>query len=327
MKIALDAMGGDFAPQVLVEGAYIAKDNLDVELILVGDESRIREVAGSRELPFEVVHTEEAILMNEHPTQAIKSKKRASLVLAVEMLRDRKVDAVVSAGNTGAFVACASLILGTISGIERPSIGITIPTLKHPVFIIDTGANVDCKPIYLYQFAIMGMSYSHSVLGIDNPRVGLINIGSEETKGNSLTKATYAILKDLPNFVGNIEGNDIFEDKADVVVCDGFIGNVLLKFAEGFAYTFEKMIKGIIADSSIPRSARIFVDNAINNAFSIYDFSEYGGTPLLGIKGVCIVAHGRSDAKAIYNSIKVAKKSIESNLIKEIEEGVALYVH
>lgn len=327
MRIALDAMGGDFAPQVLVEGAYIAKDNLDVELVLVGDEAKIREIAGNRELPFEIIHTEEAIQMNEHPAQAVKSKKRASLVLAVEMLRDKQVDAVVSAGNTGAFVACASLILDTISGIERPSIGITIPTLNHPVFIIDTGANIDCKPVYLYQFAIMGISYSHSILGIDNPRVGLINIGSEETKGNSLTKSTYTILKNLPNFVGNIEGNDIFENKADVVVCDGFIGNVLLKFAEGFAYTFEKMIRGALADSVIPRSVKIFVDNAINNAFSIYDFSEYGGTPLLGINGVCIVAHGRSNAKAIYNSIKVAKKSVESNLLKEIEEGVASYAH
>lgn len=326
MKIALDAMGGDFAPQVLVEGAYIAKDNLDVELVLVGDKTKIQEVAGNRPFPFEIVHTEEAILMNEHPTQAIKNKKRASLVLAVEMLRDKLVDAVVSAGNTGAFVACASLMLGTISGIERPSIGVTVPTLKRPVFIIDTGANVDCKPIYLYQFAVMGMSYSHNILGIDNPRVGLMNIGSEETKGNSLTKSAYTILKNLPNFVGNIEGNDIFEDKADVIVCDGFVGNVLLKFAEGFAYTFEKVIKGILTDSSIPRSARIFVDNAINNAFSMYDFSEYGGTPLLGVKGVCIVSHGRSNAKAIYNSIKVAKRSVESNLLKEIEEGVTSYV-
>lgn len=327
MRIALDAMGGDFAPRVLVEGAYIAKSSLDVDLVLVGDESKIREVVGGREPLFEIVHTEEAISMDDHPAQAIKSKKRASLVLAVEMLRNQKVDAVVSAGNTGAFVACASLILGTIPGIERPSIGITIPTLKHPVFIIDVGANVDCKPIYLYQFAIMGMSYLRSVLGIDNPRVGLMNIGSEETKGNSLTKSTYTILKNLPNFVGNIEGNDIFEDKADIVVCDGFIGNILLKFAEGFASTFEKMIKSALADSSIPRSARIFVDNAINNAFSMYDFAEYGGTPLLGVKGVCIVAHGRSDAKAIYNSIKVAKMSVESNLLEEIEKGVALYVH
>ncbi|MBC7320134.1 phosphate acyltransferase PlsX [bacterium] len=326
MKIALDAMGGDFAPQVLVEGAYIAKDSLGVELVLVGDEAKIREIVGNRNIPFEIVHTDEAIEMDEHPTQAIKTKKRASLVVAVEMLKAGKVDAVVSAGNTGAFVACASLILGTLPGIERPSIGVTIPTLKNPVFIIDTGANVDCKPNYLYQFAIMGISYSHNILGIENPRVGLLNIGAEETKGNNLTKSVYPLLKKLKNFVGNIEGNDIFEDKADVIVCDGFVGNVLLKFAEGFAYTFGKVIKDFIVDSSIPRSARFFVDSAINNAFSIYDFSEYGGTPLLGVKGICIVAHGRSNAKAIFNSIKVAKKSIESNLLKEIEEGVTSYV-
>lgn len=326
MKIALDAMGGDFAPQVLVEGAYIAKDNLGVELALVGDEAKIREIVGDRNIPFEIVHTDEAIGMDEHPTQAIKTKKKASLVLAVEMLKTGKVDAVVSAGNTGAFVACASLILGTLSGIERPSIGVTIPTLKNPIFIIDTGANVDCKPNYLYQFAIMGISYSRNILGIENPRVGLLNIGAEETKGNNLTKSVYPLLKKLKNFVGNIEGNDIFEDKADVIVCDGFVGNVLLKFAEGFAYTFGKIVKDSIVDSSIPRSARFFVDNAINNAFSIYDFSEYGGTPLLGVKGICIVAHGRSNAKAIFNSIKVAKKSIESNLLKEIEEGITSYV-
>ncbi|MCX7795628.1 MAG: phosphate acyltransferase PlsX [bacterium] len=326
MRIALDAMGGDFAPQVLVEGAYIAKDSPDVELVLVGDEVKIREIIGDRNIPFEIVHTDEAIGMDEHPTQAIKTKKRASLVVAVEMLKAGKVDAVVSAGNTGAFVACASLILGTLPGIERPSIGVTIPTLKNPVFIIDTGANVDCKPNYLYQFAIMGISYSHNILGIENPRVGLLNIGAEETKGNNLTKSVYPLLKKLKNFVGNIEGNDIFENKADVIVCDGFVGNVLLKFAEGFAYTFGKMVKDSIIDSSIPRSARFFVDSAINNAFSIYDFSEYGGTPLLGVNGVCIVAHGRSNAKAIFNSIKVAKRSIESNLLKEIEEGVTSYV-
>lgn len=326
MKIALDAMGGDFAPQVLVEGAYIAKDSLDVELALVGDEVKIREIIGDRNIPFEIVHTDEAIGMDEHPTQAIKTKKRASLVVAVEMLKAGKVDAVVSAGNTGAFVACASLILGTLPGIERPSIGVTIPTLKKPVFIIDTGANVDCKPNYLYQFAIMGISYSHNILGVEYPRVGLLNIGTEETKGNNLTKSVYPLLKKLKNFVGNVEGNDIFEDKADVIVCDGFVGNVLLKFAEGFAYTFGKILRDSIVDSPIPRSARFFVDSAINNAFSIYDFSEYGGTPLLGVNGICIVAHGRSNAKAIFNSIKVAKKSIESNLLKEIEEGVISYV-
>ncbi len=326
MKIALDAMGGDFAPQVLVEGAYIARDSLGVELVLVGDEVKIREIIGDRNIPFEIVHTDEAIEMDEHPTQAIKTKKRASLVVAVEMLKAGKVDAVVSAGNTGAFVACSSLILGTLPGIERPSIGVTIPTLRNPIFIIDTGANVDCKPNYLYQFAIMGISYSHNILGVKHPRVGLLNIGAEETKGNNLTKSVYPLLKKLKNFVGNVEGNDIFEDKADVIVCDGFIGNVLLKFAEGFAYTFGKIVRDSIVDSPIPRSARFFVDSAINNAFSIYDFSEYGGTPLLGVNGICIVAHGRSNAKAIFNSIKVAKKSIESNLLKEIEEGVISYV-
>jgi len=326
MKVALDAMGGDFAPQVLVEGAYIAKDSLDVELILIGDEKKIRESIGNRVVPFEIIHTDEAIEMNEHPTQAIKTKRKASLVLAVEMLKAGKVDAVVSAGNTGAFVACASLTLGTISGIERPSIGVTIPTSKTPVFVIDTGANVDCKPNYLYQFAIMGISYSHNILGIENPRVGLLNIGAEETKGNALTKSAYTILKGLKNFVGNIEGNDIFEDKADVIVCDGFVGNILLKFAEGFAYTFGKIIRDSIVDSSIPRSARFFVDSAINNALSRYDFSEYGGTPLLGVRGICIVAHGRSNAKAIFNSIKVAKRSVESNLLMEIEKGVTSYV-
>ncbi len=326
MKIALDAMGGDFAPQVLVEGAYIARDSLGVELVLVGDEVKIREIIGDRNIPFEIVHTDEAIEMDEHPTQAIKTKKRASLVVAVEMLKAGKVDAVVSAGNTGAFVACSSLILGTLPGIERPSIGVTIPTLRNPIFIIDTGANVDCKPNYLYQFAIMGISYSHNILGVKHPRVGLLNIGAEETKGNNLTKSVYPLLKKLKNFVGNVEGNDIFEDKADVIVCDGFVGNVLLKFAEGFAYTFGKIVRDSIVDSPIPRSARFFVDSAINNAFSIYDFSEYGGTPLLGVNGICIVAHGRSNAKAIFNSIKVAKKSIESNLLKEIEEGVISYV-
>jgi glycerol-3-phosphate acyltransferase PlsX len=327
MKIALDAMGGDFAPQVVVEGAYIASSSLDIELLLIGDEEKIRETIGPRDVPFDIVNTDEFIGMDEHPTQAIKSKKRASLVIAVEMLKNKKVDAVVSAGNTGAFVACASIMLGTIPGIERPSIGIVMPTLKIPVFIIDTGANVDCKPDYLYQFAIMGMVYSRNVLGIEKPRVGLLNIGIEETKGNALTKVVHPLLKKITTFIGNVEGNEIFEGKADVIVCDGFIGNILLKFAEGFASTFEKMIRRAFTDSAIPRASRIFIDNAIGNAFSVYDFSEYGGTPLLGVEGVCIVAHGRSDAKAIYNSIKVAKKSVESNILKGIEEGVSTYVY
>ncbi|MGB9682276.1 MAG: phosphate acyltransferase PlsX [bacterium] len=327
MRIALDAMGGDFAPQVIVEGAYIASNNLDVELVLIGNEERIKEVVGPRKVSFEIVHTEEFIGMEEHPAQAIKNKKKASLVIAVDMLKDREVDAVVSAGNTGAFVACASIMLGTIQGIERPSIGVVIPTLKTPAFIIDTGANVDCKPNYLYQFAIMGMVYSHNVLGIEKPRVGLLNIGVEETKGNALTKSAYLLLKRIDTFVGNIEGNDIFDCKADVVVCDGFVGNILLKFTEGFASTFEKMIKKGLAEYSIPRASRVFIDSSIKSAFSVYDFSEYGGTPLLGVRGVCVVAHGRSDAKAIYNSIKVAKRSVESNLLKGIEEGVSMYVY
>jgi len=327
MKIALDAMGGDFAPRVIVEGAYIASNDLDVELVLVGDKERIKEVIGPRDTPFDIVHTEEFIGMEEHPAQAIKNKKRSSLVIAVNMLKNREVDAVVSAGNTGAFVACASITLGTIRGIERPSIGVVIPTLKTPVFIIDTGANVDCKPNYLYQFAIMGMVYSRNVLGIERPRVGLLNIGVEETKGNMLTKSVYPLLKRIETFVGNIEGNDIFDCKADVIVCDGFIGNILLKFTEGFAYTFEKMIRESLAESAIPRASKLFIENAIENAFSVYDFSEYGGTPLLGVGGVCIVAHGRSDSKAIYNSIRVAKRSVESNLLKGIEEGVSMYVY
>jgi glycerol-3-phosphate acyltransferase PlsX len=327
MKIALDAMGGDFAPQMIVEGAYIASSSLDVELLLIGDEGKIRETIGPRNIPFNIVHTDEFIGMDEHPTQAIKNKKKASLVLAVEMLKNKEVDAVVSAGNTGAFVACASIMLGTIPGIERPSIGVVIPTLNTPVFIIDTGANVDCKPNYFYQFAIMGMVYSHNVLGIEKPRVGLLNIGAEETKGNTITKSAYPLLKKIDTFVGNVEGNEVFDCKADVIVCDGFIGNILLKFTEGFASTFEKIIRRGFADSALPRASRVFIDNAIDNAFSVYDFSEYGGTPLLGIEGVCIVAHGRSDAKAIYSSIKVAKRSVESNLLKEIEKGVSTYVY
>ena len=309
MKIAVDAMGGDFAPEQIVFGAVRAAKKYGCEIVLVGDEAKIREVlkreTGWENLGITIHHTTQVIEMDEHPADAVRSKKDSSIVVATKLVKDGVCDAVLSAGSTGAAVTAAQLILKRIKGIGRPTIATPIPTTKGVTLMLDSGANVDSKPIHLVQSGMMGSIYAEYVFGIKNPRVGLLNIGEEETKGNEQARETYPLLKELRsiNFCGNAEGRDIPKGNFDVVICDGFVGNVVLKFAEGLAKTIMKLIK-----------------EAIKELGKRLDASEYGGAPLLGVNGVCIISHGSSNAKSICSAIGVANDYVNGKVLEHIKE-------
>jgi len=331
MKIAVDGMGGDFAPEAIVQGTVEAASlNDSLELVLVGDDACLRrELSGAHpdNLPISIQHCSEVIEMQEQPAAAVRRKKDASVSVAVALVKEGKADAVVTAGNTGAAMAVAAMKLGRIPGIERPGIATPLPTLSgRRAILVDAGANVDCEPKNLIQFAIMGSIYAERVLHIPEPRVGLLNIGEEATKGNELTKATHLLLQQTPlNFIGNIEGKDILSGMADVIVCDGFVGNVVLKVGEGVAQFVIELLKRHIACSVFYRRAIfklgiLLLYPALKYLKRTIDYSEYGGAPLLGVDGVCIISHGRSDAKAIANAIKIARETVETGVIPSIRE-------
>ncbi|MBI4847642.1 MAG: phosphate acyltransferase PlsX [Nitrospirae bacterium] len=311
MRIALDAMGGDYAPATTVEGAIEALlENKDISVILVGDEGEIslelkrRNYSG---LPISIKHASQTVEMDESPLTALRRKKDSSLRVAINLVKSNDADAMVSAGNSGVVMATALHVLGKIPGIERPAIAAVMPTFKGKFILIDAGANVDCKPVHLYQFAIMGEAYSRYIFNIDSPRIGLLGIGEEDAKGNELTRETFKLLKNSRvNFTGNVEGKDIFAGEADVVVCDGFVGNIALKISEGLAETMAKMLKREISEKASGRLGYLFFKGALKNFRKKTDYSEYGGAPLLGINKPCIISHGRSTSKAIKNALKVA---------------------
>ncbi|MBI5057913.1 MAG: phosphate acyltransferase PlsX [Nitrospirae bacterium] len=311
MRIALDAMGGDYAPATTVEGAIEALlENKDMSVILVGDEAEISLELKSRNysgLPISIKHASQTVEMDESPLTALRRKKDSSLRVAINLVKSNDADAMVSAGNSGVVMATALHVLGNIPGIERPAIAAVMPTLKGKFILIDAGANVDCKPVHLYQFAIMGEAYSRYIFNIDNPRIGLLGIGEEDAKGNELTRETFKLLKNSRvNFTGNVEGKDIFAGEADVVVCDGFVGNIALKISEGLAEAMAKMLKREISAKAAGRLGYLFFKGALKNFKKKTDYSEYGGAPLLGINKPCIISHGRSTSKAIKNALKVA---------------------
>lgn len=314
MRIVLDAMGGDYAPHVNVEGAVESvNDNGELEIILIGDEGLISEELRSKRYPSErisVRHASQRVSMDESISHAIRKKKDSSIWRGIEMIKNREADAFVSAGHSGVVMAVALLLLGTSAGVERPAIAATMPTLKNPFVLIDAGANVDSEPVNLLQFALMGSAYCKNVLEVENPKVALLSIGEEDVKGNELTREAFRLIKMAGlNFVGNIEGKDVFLGDVDVVVCDGFIGNIVLKVSEGLAETILKMLKREIADVATGRLAYMFIKPAIKKFKKKTDYAEYGGAPLLGIKGTCIISHGRSSAKAIRNAVKTANTS------------------
>ncbi len=322
MKIIIDAMGGDHAPQVPVEASVKAVKELGVDVVLVGKEEVIKEELSKYEYPqskVEIVHADEVITNYEEPAKAVRSKKNSSIVIGANLLKDDKGDAFLSMGSTGAVLSAGLLIVGRIKGVLRPAIATLLPTAKGPKMLIDAGANTNCKSENLVQFAIMGSVYMHNVLGINNPTVGLISNGEEEGKGNDLTKSTFLQLKNAPvNFIGNIEGRDVMEGNADVMTCDGFVGNVILKTVEGMGHVVGSMVKGMFKKSIFTKIGALFVYKGINDFKKAMDYREYGGAPLLGTRKPVIKGHGSSDVKAAFNAIKQAEKFVSTKVIENI---------
>ena len=330
MRVALDAMGGDFAPLETVYGAIEAVKELACEVVLVGDRTQIEEILhkqpGWEKLPITVHHASQTIDMHDQPGVAVRRKKDASIVVATQLVKEGKCDVVIAAGSTGAAVAAALFGLGRISGIERPTIATPIPNLTGTTILLDSGANVDSKPRHLVQSAIMGSIYAEYIMGVAKPRVGLLNIGEEDTKGNEQALATFPLLKSLRtiNFIGNVEGRDIPKGTVDVVVCDGFVGNIVLKLGEGLASAIMQLIKDAISQSGfLTKLASLMVLPALRTLKKKLDYAEYGGAPLLGVNGGFIICHGSSKAKAIKNAIRVAREFAEQRVVDHIRENIA----
>ena len=332
--IALDAMGADRAPKPEVEGAILAARYYDVEVVLVGKEEVIRGELDLhrfwRKLPIGIVDAREVVGMHEKAAQAVRSKRDSSLRVGLRLVRDGKAAGFVTAGNTGAAMATAKMVLGAIPGVDRPALAAVFPTAQGTATIlIDVGANVDSKPQNLQQFAIMGDVYFRTIFAsrfpsANSPRVGLLSIGEEESKGNELTREAYKLIKELPmNFVGNVEGRDLYNGKADVLVCDGFVGNVALKISEGMVETVRFLLKESLQATISSQVGFLLSRKAFADFKKRLDYSEYGGAPLLGIKGVCIVSHGSSNSNAIKNAVRVAMEFANSRLNCTIQERIA----
>ena len=329
MKLAVDAMGGDYAPKQIVMGAIEAAKQYDCEIVLVGDQEQIEAELRANDAQniknISIHHTTQVIEMGEHPVDAIRKKKDSSLVVATRLVKSGECDGVVSAGSTGAATAAAKLLLRTIKGVDRPSIATPLPTSDGLVLLLDSGAIVDSKPKDLTEMALMGSIYSQYVYGIKNPKVGLLNVGEEETKGNKKVQTTYPMLKSMDsiNFIGNVEGRDIPTGMADVVICDGFVGNIVLKFAEGLAVTLLDLIKDAIKNGGVlARLGAFLVMPALKKLGKRLDVTEYGGAPLLGVNGCCIICHGSSTAKSICSAINVANEYVKGNVVKRIRDSI-----
>ena len=324
--IALDGMGGDHAPDVVVDGAALAARELGVNILLVGPEQELKARLGkdAMSLDIEIVNATQVVEMDEHPANAVRQKPDSSMVVGVRQVREGRAQAFVSAGNTGAVMAAGLFELRRIRGVDRPALAGVFPTRKGGTLVIDIGANADAKPEYLAQFALMGSAYMEGVFGISRPKVGLLSNGEEDTKGSALVQAAHPLLRELPiNFVGNVEGKEIPSGDIDVVVCDGFVGNVVLKLAEGLAATFTGLIREEINASIISKLCAVGILPAFRRVRRRLDYAEYGGAPLLGLNGVCIVAHGRSNALAIKNAVRVAAQAVESDVVGMIAQGLA----
>jgi phosphate acyltransferase len=327
MKIAVDAMGGDNAPQAVVAGAVQAAKELGTGIILVGIEeliqAELKKHHQAKTLPIEVRNATQVVDMLDSPATVFRRKKDSSIRVANELVKSGDAVAVISAGHTGAAMATSLFILGPIEGVERPAIATFMPTMKETCIVLDVGANVDCKPNHLLQFAIMGEVYAKYLLKNPNPRVGLLSIGEEETKGNELTKEAFKLLTETSlNFIGNVEGRDVMSGKADVVVCDGFIGNVVLKLSEAVAETIGLMIRENIGDNLIRKLGYFMMRPAFRALKRRIDYAEYGGAPLVGINGISIISHGRSSDRAIRNAVRVATDLAKSEVNKHIHEDI-----
>lgn len=326
MKIVVDVMGGDKAPQEIIQGCLLARDEYNVDLVLVGRQNEIKDELNKSTNNFnkiDIINAENVITNNDKSAMAIRRKKDSSLVKALNAVKNNEGDAVVSAGSTGAILSGGLFILGRIQGIERPALAPVMPTMRDFSLLIDAGANVDCKPEFLYQFATMGSIYMERVLNIKSPSVGLVNIGTEEGKGNKLVIDTYKLLKDSNlNFYGNLECRDIPKGLVDIIVCDGFVGNTILKLTEGLVKEVMTGLKDAITSSLKSKVGGLLIKSSLSNFKSRFDYKEYGGAPLLGVKAPVIKAHGTSDRVAVKNAIRQAKLYIENDVNRLIEESV-----
>lgn len=326
MKIIVDAMGGDYAPSVVIEGAVAAVKEYNAQVVLVGDETIIKSLLKKARYTgssISVHHAEEVIGMDESAATSVRRKRNSSIVVGVNLVKEGKGDAFFSAGNTGAVVCAATLGLGLLPGIERPGIAIVTPTLKGISLIIDVGANIDPKPSQLLQYGIMADAYSRIILDRSNPTVGLLNIGEEEAKGTDFIKETHELLgKSSLNFIGNIEGKDLFSGKCDVIICDGFVGNIALKVSESAAETMQVFLRRHLLSNILGKIGILFLMPSLKRFKKELDYSEYGGAPLLGVNGVVIIGHGRSNVKAIKNAIRVAKEEVERKFNEKILEAI-----
>ena len=327
MKIAVDGMGGDNAPKSNVEGCVNAIKEYGVDIIITGDKEILEKEFSKYDFDkskLEIIHTTEVVTNEDKPVEAIRNKKDSSMVVALKLVKEKKADAVISAGNTGALLTGGLLVVGRIKGIDRPCLCPAIPNVKMGMTLIaDGGANADCKPINLVQFAGMSNIYAKKVLGLTSPKISIANIGSEEGKGNDITKKSYEEIKKLDlNFIGNIEARDLINGVTDIIVCDGFTGNILLKSAEGVAMSVMKLIKETLLSSTKGKIGAMFIKNDMQKLKSMMDYSEYGGAPLLGVNGGVIKAHGSSDSVAIKNAINQGIKFEKGNVLEDIKSFV-----
>ncbi|MBX4269360.1 phosphate acyltransferase PlsX [Clostridium estertheticum] len=323
MVVVVDGMGGDFSPNAVVEGCIAAIKEYNIDILITGSEDLIREELKKHTYDtnkIKIINTTEVIDVSEHPVMAVKRKKDSSLVKALNLVKNGEADAIISAGSTGAFLAGCTLIVGRIKGINRPALAPVMPGKKMPFMIIDCGANAECKPNYLLQFGLMGKIYFENILKVVNPSVGLVNIGSEEEKGNELSKATFKLLKEANlNFVGNVEAREIPTGDVNVLVCDGFTGNVILKLYEGTVATIFDLLKTNIMASVRTKIGGMLLKPVFKKFKKDFDYKEYGGAAFLGVNGICIKAHGSSDAKAFKNAIKQATIFYDNNVVDKLK--------
>lgn len=323
IKIAVDAMGSDNAPYSEIEGTVQAARAYGVDLVLVGKQSELAPLlkeAGGDGLPIEIRNATQVIAMDEPPTAALRKKRDSSVRVAADLVREKVASGLVSAGNTGAVMAISKMVFGVVPGVDRPALAAILPTLAGHAVLLDVGANVACKPQHLVQFAVMGHLFSKKIVGVSSPRVGLMSVGEEETKGTELTREVHKALKHLQlNFIGNVEGRDIYNGRADVIVCDGFTGNVALKTSEGLIEAVLKLLKDELSRNLQAKLGALLSQQSFKRLKKRLDYSEYGGAPLIGLRGVSIICHGRSSSNAIKNAIRVAKEFAENRFNATLE--------
>ena len=327
MKIVIDAMGGDHAPEAVVEGALMAASEYSTEIILTGLSETVQTILDRldpvHKLPVQVVHADEVVEMHDLPGKVLRSKRKSSMKIGLDLLKEGTASAFVSAGNTGAVLAYSTVILRPLKGVDRPAIAIQLPTLKGNAILLDAGANVDCKTSQLFQFGIMGHVFAEYILGKENPRVGLLSIGEEDGKGNEIVKEVFQMLKASHiNFIGNIEGKEVYRGNADVIVCDGFTGNIALKISESLAEMIGTNLKRMFQNNWASKLGYLLLKPQLDQFKKKVDYSETGGAPLLGVNGVVIIAHGNSSPKAIKNAINRARELCEKNINEHIREDI-----